>query len=45
MTEDSKTKLAQDLIAEGLADNEEELGYMLEDMGISLEDIENGDWF
>jgi len=34
-----------DLLNEGLADNEDELLFMLEDMGTTLEEIEEGDWY
>ena len=35
----------QDLVDEGLADNEQEMEWMLEDMGITLDEVNSGDWY
>lgn len=34
-----------DLVKEGLASDEKEMEEMLEDMGITLEEVNSGDWF
>jgi hypothetical protein len=45
MTKSRKDQLIAELLNEGLADNEEELLFMLEDMGTTLEDIETHQWY
>jgi len=45
MIQAKREKLISELLNEGIADDEKELEYMLEDMGITLDDIENGDWY
>ena len=45
MVKSRKEQLIADLLNEGMAEDENELLIMLEDMGTTLEDIDNGDWF
>jgi len=45
MIKAKREKLIAELLDTGIAGDEDELLSMLEDMGTTLDDIENGDWY